>query len=68
MLENYCDDLMKKKLDNYRKELESQQKDFFKDKAEKLEFIRNEEIALGVKPTVTEQMVQEAKQKAATYQ
>ncbi|XP_014214438.1 28S ribosomal protein S15, mitochondrial [Copidosoma floridanum] len=67
ILQNYCDELVKKKLDTYRKSLEAQQKDFFKDKAEKLEFIRNEEIACGVEPSVTEEEIEAAKQKAATF-
>lgn len=67
LLDKYCDELIQKKLDAYRAELEAQQKDFFNEKAQKLEFIRNEEIACGVAPSVTEEEVKAAKEKAASF-
>ncbi|XP_001603645.1 28S ribosomal protein S15, mitochondrial [Nasonia vitripennis] len=67
LLQKYCDKLIQKKLDAYRAELEAQQKDFFREKAEKLEFIRNEEIACGVAPSVSEEEIEAAKQKAASF-
>ncbi|XP_058794490.1 small ribosomal subunit protein uS15m [Phymastichus coffea] len=67
LMEKYCDKIVKEKLANYRQELESQQASFFKEKAEKLEFIRNEEIACGVTPTISEEEIEAAKQKAASF-
>lgn len=59
--------MVQKKLNAYKKELESQMKDFYREKAEKLEFIRNEEIDCGVEPTITQEDIETAKQKAAQY-
>uniref|UniRef100_A0A336LLG2 Small ribosomal subunit protein uS15m n=1 Tax=Culicoides sonorensis TaxID=179676 RepID=A0A336LLG2_CULSO len=59
----HCDDIRQKRLDEYRKKLESQQLDFLEKKFKNLEFIRNEQIACKVKVTVTEDMVKEAKAK-----
>lgn len=58
---------MKKKLEDYKQELESQKASFYKEKAEKLEFIRNEEIACGATPTVSEEEIASAKEKAASF-
>ncbi|KAJ8669612.1 hypothetical protein QAD02_000871 [Eretmocerus hayati] len=66
-LQKHCDEIIQKKLDDYRAELKSQQKDFFTEKAKKLEFIRNEEIACGVTPTVSEEEIAAAKQIVATF-
>ncbi|XP_015603946.1 28S ribosomal protein S15, mitochondrial [Cephus cinctus] len=64
----HCDKLVQEKLDAYRKELEEEQKIFFKEKAEKLAFIRAEEIACGVTPTVTEEQIEDVRKKAAELQ
>ncbi|KAK2585692.1 hypothetical protein KPH14_010306 [Odynerus spinipes] len=54
LTQKHCDNIMKEKFDAYKEELKEQQKIFFKDKLEKLIFIRKEELQLGVEPTVTE--------------
>ncbi|XP_015112185.1 28S ribosomal protein S15, mitochondrial [Diachasma alloeum] len=64
----HCEEVRQAKLDSYRAELEAQQKDFFKEKAEKLAFIRSEEIACGLEPTVSEAEIAAAQEKAAEFQ
>lgn len=66
--EKHCNQMVQKKLDTYKAELKAQQKNFFAEKAEKLAFIRKEEIACGLEPTVSEEDVALAKQKAMEYQ
>lgn len=44
------------------------QKQFYIEKAEKLAFIREEELACGLKPSVSENDIEEAKKKAEEYQ
>ncbi|KAL7305472.1 hypothetical protein TKK_0002210 [Trichogramma kaykai] len=66
MLENYCDNMIQQKLEEYKNELDEQKGEFFKDKVEKLQFIRNEEIACGKEPTITEEMIEEAQKQAAS--
>lgn len=61
----HCQKLRREKTLAYRRELKAQQKDFFLEKAAKLEFIRNEEIACGKEPTVTENDIEEARNTAA---
>lgn len=68
MTESHCNKIIQQKLDAYKAELKMQQKDFYVEKAEKLAFIRNEEIACNLKPTVSEEDVAYAKQKAMEYQ
>ncbi|XP_032685065.1 28S ribosomal protein S15, mitochondrial [Odontomachus brunneus] len=68
LTEKYCDKIVQEKLDSYKAELKAQQKDFFAEKAEKLAFIREEEIACGLKPTISEEDIARAKQKAMEYQ
>lgn len=67
LLQKWIDDRKQEKLDTYKALLESQHKDFFIDKAKKLEFVRNEQLALGVPTTVTEEEIEQAKKKAAQY-
>ncbi|XP_011314420.1 28S ribosomal protein S15, mitochondrial [Fopius arisanus] len=64
----HCDEIRQKKLEAYRAELEAQQIIFFKEKAEKLAFIRAEEIACGIEPTVSEEEIAAAQKKCAELQ
>lgn len=57
----HCDEIKQERLDEYRKQLESQQLDFLERKFKNLELIRNEQIACKVKVTVSESDVKEAK-------
>lgn len=68
LTEKYCNEIIQKKLDAYKTELKAQQKDFFAEKAEKLAFIKEEEIACGLNPTVSEEDIARAKQKVMEYQ
>lgn len=49
----HCDGIRQKRLDEYRKTLQSQQLSFLENKIENLEFIRNEQIECKVPVTVT---------------
>ncbi|RLU18064.1 hypothetical protein DMN91_010307 [Ooceraea biroi] len=60
----HCDRIVQAKLDAYKEELKGLQKDFYAQKVEKLMFIRSEELACGLKPSVTEDDIERAKQKA----
>lgn len=62
--QNYCDDIVKKKRNQYKAELKEQQKSFYLEKAEKLEFILKEEIECGITPTVTKEDIEAARKKA----
>ncbi|CAK9805640.1 28S ribosomal protein S15, mitochondrial [Anthophora plagiata] len=62
--QNYCDDIIQKKLKLYKAELKEQQKAFYLEKAEKLEFILKEEKECGITPTVTEEDIEAARKKA----
>lgn len=64
----HCDKLRNDKLNAYKAELAEQKKIFLKTKVERLEFIRAEEIACGVEPTVSEEEIQQAREIAAQYQ
>lgn len=68
LTEKHCNQLVQQKLDAYKAELKAQQKDFYAEKAEKLAFIREEEIACGLSPTVSEEDIALAKQKVTEYQ
>ncbi|XP_018315855.1 28S ribosomal protein S15, mitochondrial [Mycetomoellerius zeteki] len=68
LTEKHCNELVQEKLDIYKKELKKLQKDFYMEKAEKLAFIREEEIACGLQPSVSEEDIAYAKQKAREYQ
>ncbi|XP_063990651.1 small ribosomal subunit protein uS15m [Diachasmimorpha longicaudata] len=65
LTKEHCNEVRQGKLDVYRAELGAQQKNFFKEKAEKLAFIRSEEIACGLEPTITEEEIVAAQEKAA---
>jgi len=64
LTQNHCNKLIQDKLNAYKKELKELQKDFYIEKTEKLIFIREEELTCGLKPTVTEDDIKLAKQKA----
>lgn len=64
----HCEKLKQDKLDAYRAQLEDEKKTFFKEKLEQLQFIRNEEIACGVPPTITEEEIEISRKQAAQYQ
>ncbi|CAD6227358.1 GSCOCG00006127001-RA-CDS [Cotesia congregata] len=63
-----CDKIISTKLEKYREELNVQKKIFFNEKADKLAFIRAEEIACGQPPSVTEEEIAEAREQAKQYQ
>ncbi|XP_076298780.1 28S ribosomal protein S15, mitochondrial [Lasioglossum baleicum] len=60
----YCDKIIKDKIDAYKAEIKAQKKIFYREKAEKLAFIRKEELECGVTPTVTEKSIKTALNKA----
>ncbi|XP_043277785.1 28S ribosomal protein S15, mitochondrial [Venturia canescens] len=64
LTKRHCEKLKLNKLMEYGAELRRQQPDFFEEKAKKLEFIRQEEIACGREPTVTVELIAEAKRQA----
>ncbi|XP_071578036.1 small ribosomal subunit protein uS15m [Temnothorax nylanderi] len=68
LTEKHCDKLVQGKLDTYKRELKELQKDFYTEKAEKLAFIRKEELACGLQPSVSEEDIACAKLKAREYQ
>ncbi|XP_046628140.1 28S ribosomal protein S15, mitochondrial [Neodiprion virginianus] len=63
LTQKHCDEIVQKKLDAYKAELTLKQKQFFKEKSEKLAFIRQEELECELEPTITEEEIQEAKNK-----
>jgi small subunit ribosomal protein S15 len=54
LTDKHCVDVKQQKIDAYRASLEAQQVDFLREKAQKLQWIRNEEKECGVEPTVSE--------------
>ncbi|XP_020290303.1 28S ribosomal protein S15, mitochondrial [Pseudomyrmex gracilis] len=68
LTKNHCDTIMQDKLDKYKSELKELQKEFYKEKAEKLAFIRKEELECNVEPTVSEEDVTCAREKAKEYE
>ncbi|KAM0724489.1 Small ribosomal subunit protein uS15m [Formica fusca] len=68
LTEKHCDELKQDKLNIYKKELKMLQKQFYVEKAEKLAFIREEELTCGLQPSVSEEDVAKAKEKAKEYQ
>ncbi|XP_077260020.1 28S ribosomal protein S15, mitochondrial [Temnothorax americanus] len=67
LTEKHCDKLVREKLDTYKRELKELQKDFYAEKAEKLAFVRKEELACGLRPSVSEEDIARAKLKAREY-
>jgi len=68
LTEKHCSKLVQEKLDVYKRELKELQKYFYVEKVEKLAFIREEELACGLQPSVSEEDIVCAKQKAREYQ
>lgn len=68
LTEKHCDELVQEKLDTYKKELKELQKNFYIEKVKKLEFIREEELACGLQPSVSEEDIARAEQEARKYQ
>lgn len=68
LTEKHCDKLVQEKLDTYKKELKELQKDFYIEKVKTLEFIREEELACGLQPSVSEEDIAWAKQEARKHQ
>ncbi|XP_012269284.1 28S ribosomal protein S15, mitochondrial [Athalia rosae] len=64
---NHCENIVQGKLDAYKAELQAQQKEFFKEKWQKLVFVRNEELSCGVTPSVTEEDIEQAKVKYESF-
>ncbi|XP_078042887.1 28S ribosomal protein S15, mitochondrial [Augochlora pura] len=64
LTQEYCDKIIKSKMDAYKADFKAQQKLFYQEKAEKLAFILKEEIENGVKPSVTEKEIEAARKKA----
>lgn len=58
-----CDKIVQEKFNAYKAELEKQQRQFYKQKLSNFIFIRNEELELGVEPTVTEDDIENIKKK-----
>lgn len=54
----HCDAVIETKLNEYRDKLEAQQLPFLEQKINNLKFIRNEEIEMGLFPTITEELIQ----------
>lgn len=59
MTKLHCDAVIQTKLDDYRNKLEAQQLPFLQQKIKNLQFIRDEEIELGLCQTITEEQIHE---------
>lgn len=49
----WCNKVKEEKLAKYRIQLDSEKEEFLKDKLDKLQWIRKEEIECGTSPTIT---------------
>ncbi|KZC04484.1 PREDICTED: 28S ribosomal protein S15, mitochondrial [Dufourea novaeangliae] len=58
LTEEYCNNIIQNKRNAYQDELKVQKKEFYREKAELLEFILKEESECGVTPTVTEEEIE----------
>ncbi|KAF6204975.1 hypothetical protein GE061_019142 [Apolygus lucorum] len=54
LTDEYCDKIIKSRLDDYKKQLDSKKLSFLENKMEKLKFIMKEEAECGATPSVTE--------------
>ncbi|BES93211.1 28S ribosomal protein S15 [Nesidiocoris tenuis] len=54
LTKEYCDNIVKEKLDGLKKQFEERKESFLQDKIDKLKWIMKEEKECGVAPTVTE--------------
>lgn len=59
----YCNDVREQRLDEYRTELEAQQVPFLEQKLKNLIFIRNEQIEMKVDVTISQEQIDETKEK-----
>lgn len=59
----HCDDIRNSRLADYRKQLEAEQLPFLSEKLKNLEFVRSEQIELGVKVTVSQEEIDDVRQK-----
>lgn len=59
----YCENVRNQKLEEYRKDLENQQLPFLEQKFKNLEFIRNEQIALKVDVTISQEQIDDTRKK-----
>ncbi|CAL7941945.1 unnamed protein product [Xylocopa violacea] len=63
MTNNYCKDVIQKKLDAFKAQLREEQKTFYLEKVEKLKLIMEDEKEYGLDQTVTEEDIEEARKK-----
>ncbi|XP_047368924.1 28S ribosomal protein S15, mitochondrial [Vespa velutina] len=63
LTQKLCDKIKQEKLDAYKAELKKQQKLFYKQKIKDFIFIKNEELELGLEPTITEDDIENIKKK-----
>ncbi|XP_055702294.1 28S ribosomal protein S15, mitochondrial [Phlebotomus papatasi] len=63
LTDSHCNEIRENKLEDYRKELESQQVEFLEKKIKNLEFIKKEQETLKLPQTVTEEQINQARQK-----
>lgn len=68
LTEQHCNKIIQGKLDAYKAELKELQKDFYIEKAKKLRFIREEELACGLQPSVSEEDIMHIEQKVKESQ
>lgn len=59
----HCDDIRNSRLAEYRHKLEAEQLPFLSEKLKNLEFVRNEQMELGVEVTVTQQEIDDVRAK-----
>lgn len=59
----YCNDLREQRLNEYRNELEAQQLPFLEQKLKNLIFIRDEQIDMKVNVTITDEQINETRQR-----
>lgn len=64
LTEEYCNNIIQQKINAYKAELKEKQRKFYLEKAEKLAFIMKEEKECGLTPTVTEEEIENVRQKA----
>lgn len=59
----HCDDVRNTRLTEYHKQLKAEQLPFLSEKLKNMEFIRNEQLELGVEVTITQKDVDDVRQK-----
>lgn len=63
LTDTHCKEIREKKLADYQKQLESQQVEFLEKKIKNLEFIKKEQETLKLPQTVTEEQINQAREK-----